>query len=719
MDQYKKQTTTQDDLVSFVTAHTDPWRDHRDANHIDEWDTCERHWRMEWSGSDKQRQSERSKLVTPLLLEAVETRLSEVNHVVFGKGTFFDIDDDMDDQETVDIEYLRKKLAERYKKDKIKSQLTQVITLGEVYGTGIGEIIVKTVEDRTPASRSTQNPGVKQIGVEKSQRVSIRLEPCHPKNFLIDPSVSEVEDSIGVGVEKFVPFYDVYQEMVSGNYKMCDIGSSGPDDDLRPVQEDVQPRTEEVRVLRYYGKVPRELLENQDREDDNPALERALASVTDDSDVGFNMREQYKDLVEAIVIIADGTHLLKAVPNPYMMKKRPVICHRPDRIPGRFWGWGTVQKGLMMQRAIDSQIRMHQDTSAITAAPMVGVDSTRMPRNFKFEVVPGKMVPVIGRSSEILEPINLGQTSPVFLETANYFDQLLRRATATLEVPTPEQAGGAGPQGMSPFHASVIKKMHRALLNIQEDLIVPFVTCSAHMYMQLEPNEFPVRDMKFVATAVIGTMAKEYENFKLMGIMQTLGPDSPLQPMLMMSVLENSNLSNRDTMIKQLQESMQPDPQQQQMEQMMQQMSMQKLHLELKKAEADLLKTTAEAQKAMAEANTIPLVAKAKYIAALSNNLDEDAESKDFQQRVKIAELALKEKDINLKKEDIESNERITAAQMSVKQEEMQLPKQIKSQFEEFNKRVDELMNSETEITRDEQGRVKGKKYKRKTTENS
>ena len=58
-----------------------------------------------------------------------------------------------------------------------------------------------------------------------------------------------------------------------------------------------------------------------------------------------------------------------------------------------------------------------------------------------------------------------------------------------------------------------------------------------------------------------------------------------------------------------------------------------------------------------------PEEVKAKIISALSNNLDEDQEGKDFERRVQLAELMLKE-------EDIKSNERIAAKQMQAKQAE-------------------------------------------------
>ena len=80
--------------------------------------------------------------------------------------------------------------------------------------------------------------------------------------------------------------------------------------------------------------------------------------------------------------------------------------------------------------------------------------------------------------------------------------------------------------------------------------------------------------------------------------------------------------------------------------------------LTFKQAQAQ--KAQAEAQKALVEAQLAPEEVKAKMISALSNNLNEDNESKDFEKRVKMAELLLKE-------QDIASNERIAKMQVDAK----------------------------------------------------
>jgi hypothetical protein len=191
---------------------------------------------------------------------------------------------------------------------------------------------------------------------------------------------------------------------------------------------------------------------------------------------------------------------------------------------------------------------------------------------------------------------------------------------------------------------------------------LPFVEKAAWRYMQFDPDNFPVSDYKFVATSTLGIIAREYEVTQLVQLLNTTPPDSPAYSLLIKSVIENMNISNREEFIAALEQSSQQSPEQQQAAQQAQQMQMQMAQLEMALKQAQVAKEQALAEKANMEAQLLPKEVEAKYISALSNNLDEDNEAKDFERRMKIAELALKEK-------DIESNERIAVAQMQARQQ--------------------------------------------------
>ena len=105
-----------------------------------------------------------------------------------------------------------------------------------------------------------------------------------------------------------------------------------------------------------------------------------------------------------------------------------------------------------------------------------------------------------------------------------------------------------------------------------------------------------------------------------------------------------------------------PNPQQEQMAQQAAQLDMAGKQADVQVKQSDAMLKKAQAQKASVEADLEPRVVNAKVIAALSNNLDDNAEGADFEKRAKIADLMLKEKDIN-------SNERIAKMQMDVQRQ--------------------------------------------------
>jgi hypothetical protein len=650
---FEEPTEAEKELTSFVVQHIQRWRDWRDANFMDSWQEYERIFRGVWDPQDKTRESERSRIISPATQQAIETRHAEIMEAIFGQGDFFDIEDDIKDVNgtPLDIEALRAQLMEDFKKDKIKKAVDQIELMAEIYGTGIGEIVVKTEKEYKPATQAI--PGVANaaaIGVEEVDRVAIKLKPVNPKNFLIDPNADSIEDAMGVAIEKYVSIHKIVEGIEKGIYKKVDIGSTYEDQSLEPTQEVSQYQDDKVKLVTYYGLVPREYLTDGEEVEYEEIFPEG--SEADD----------YCNLVEAIIVIANDNMLLKAEENPYMMKDRPVIAYQDDTVPGRFFGRGTAEKGYNMQKAIDAQLRAHLDSLALTTAPMVAMDATRLPRGAKFEIKPGKAILVNGAPSEILYPFHFGQTDGTAAATAQNFERMLLQATGTVDsagmpsnVPRDATAGG-----MSMAMAGIIKKYKRTLTNFQEDFMIPFIKKVAYRYMQFDPERYPSVDMNFVPTATLGVLAREFEQQQLIGLLQTLGPNTPVLPLILKGILQNSSLSNRGELMQALEQMSMPDPQQQQAAMQAQQMQMALAQADLMDKQSKAQKQQAEAQKASIEAQVTPQLAQAKVISALTNNLNEDNESKDFARRVKMTELALKQ-------EDIRSNERIASLQTRAK----------------------------------------------------
>ena len=653
-EEFEEPTENEKELTAWITDHITRWRDHRDANYMDSWLEYERIFRGQWDSSDRTRDSERSRIISPATQQAVETRHAEIVEAIFGNGDFFDIQDDVRDVDgsPLDIEALRKQLMEDFKKDKIKKSVDQIELMAEIYGTGIGEIVVKSEMEYIPATQAI--PGVTDaaaIGVQEQERVAIKLKPVNPKNFLIDPNAESIEDALGVAIEKYVSVHKIVEGIENGIYKKVDITTEYQDQELEPTQDPKQFQDDKVKLVTYYGLVPRELLsENEDEE---------YEEIFPENSVG----DKYANLVEAIVVIANDSMLLKAEENPYMMKDRPVVAYQDDTVPGRFWGRGTVEKAYNMQKAIDGQLRAHMDSLALTTAPMIAMDATRLPRGAKFEVKPGKAILTNGNPGEILFPFKFGQTDGNAVNAAQNFERMLLQATGTVDsagMPSnvPRDAGAGG---MSMAMAGIIKKYKRTLTNFQEDFMIPFINKAAFRYMQFDPDRYPTVDMTFVPTASLGILAREFEQQQMIALLQTLGPDTPVLPLILRGILQNSSLSNRGDLLAALEQMSQPNPQAQEAAMQQQQAQMALVQAQLQESQAKAAREQAEAQKAAVEAQVTPQLAQAKLIAALSNNLNENDETADFARRVKLAELAIKEK-------DIDSNERIALAQMSRKQ---------------------------------------------------
>jgi hypothetical protein len=449
---------------------------------------------------------------------------------------------------------------------------------------------------------------------------------------------------MGVAIEKYVGIHKIAAGIASGKYRNVDISSFYEDDSLEETQQSKNFEDNKVLLLTYYGLVPREYLGNED-----------IVDLFNESDT-----EDYKDMVEAIVVVANGSLLLKVEESPYMMKDRPVLSYQADTVPGRLMGRGTAEKAFNMQSAVDGSMRSHMDALALTVAPMVGLDASRLPRGAKFEVKPGKAFLTNGSPSEIIFPFKFGTNDGQAMQTSKEFERMLLMATSTVDSAGSPTQVSRDSGGIDMATATMIKKYKRVLVNFQEDFLIPFINKAAWRYMQFDPQRYPSIDVKFIPTATLGIIAREYEQKQLAFLIQTLGANSPLTPILMQSVVKNSSLTNREEMLQQLTKASQPDPQQQQMQQ-------QGIMLDGALKQAQVQKTQAEAAKATAEAQVTPQVAQAKLVAALSNNLTNGNEEGDFQQRAKIAELMLKEKDLHLKAEDIASNERIAHAQMAHK----------------------------------------------------
>ena len=641
-------------LVSWIQGHLDDWRDNRDTNYLESWKEYERLWRGEWAAQDKLRESERSRLVSPALQEAIENHASEIEEGVFGSGdSLFSIDDDMADKDDKDIQYLQQYMKECFKKNGLRKNVGDIILLASIYGTGIGELSLKRTKELIPSTQPMNEVESIAIGTVSKDKFNVILNPISPQNFLIDPNATSIADAMGVAIEEFVSSHKVAENMESGVYKKADLGGNASNDlDLEESWIDEEYDHDKVKVVRYYGLVPEKLID--DPED----------GVVDFIEGGTDLLAEYGDLVEAIVVIGNDNVILKAERSPYMMKDRPVVAYQDDTVPNRFWGRGVAEKGFNMQKAIDAQLRAHLDSLALTTAPMMGMDATRLPRGAKFEIRPGKTLLTNGSPGEVLMPFKFGQTDASNLTTAKEFQQMLLQATNTLNTAADMKQPTGGE--LSVTLSTILKKNKRTLVNFQENFLIPFIEKAAHRFMQFDPEHFPVADYKFVPNGSLGNLAKEVEQIQFINLLKTLGPTSPVVPLLLQGIVANSSLANKSDIKMVLQQSQQ---QAQEKTKQQQQVVMAQAQALIQLQQSEAQENTAQAQNYMVSAQMKPQEVQAKMMTALATNLPSEAEEQaaEFKRRVQTAELMLKEQELQMKEKDMTDNKEIVKMQMANK----------------------------------------------------
>ena len=624
-------------IEDWVITKCEDWRDHYESNYSYRFDEYYRLWRGIWDPADSDRASERSRIISPALQQAVESNVAELEEATFGRGKWFDVSDNLGATDRQDVMFLRNKLMEDFEDCKVRKSVAECLINAAVFGTGVGEIVIEEMKEMAPATQPIMGGDLQAVGVTVEDRVKVKLKPVMPQNFLIDPVATSVEDAMGVAVDEFVSLHQVEILQEQGVYRDVLIGSAAPDTDLEPDQDLTIYHDDKVRLTKYYGLVPKELLDSALTEDDEEVEE-----LTEEKKEGSKY-------VEAIVIIANGGVLLKAEANPYMMQDRPIVAFPWDVVPGRFWGRGVCEKGYNSQKALDTELRARIDALSLTLHPMLAIDATRLPRGAKPEVRPGKMILTRGDPREVLQPFNFGQVNQITFAQAAALQQMVQQATGAVD-----SAGIAGSvngeataAGISMSLGAIIKRHKRTLINFQQSFLIPFVKKAAYRYMQFDPESYPVADYKFNASSTLGIIAREYEVTQLVQLLQTMQQDTPLYSTLVQSIIDNMNLSNREELLAAMQQAMQPDPQTQELEVATQQAQLAFQNSQTAALSAQAQESSARAVKLSIEAETVPKELEIDLINAITKNLKEgDQEDKEFERRLRVAETLLKEREL-------------------------------------------------------------------------
>lgn len=581
-------------LAEWIMEKVSRWRDSRDNNYGTNWDKFYRIWRGKWDNSLKQKLAERSRIITPATQSAVDQTVAEMAEAVFGRGMWFDLSEEApvqpppppvdpnappgapppepqqspEDMERARDEMVRDNLIDDFANSRLVDDVVETFYNGAIFGEGISKRLLDTRLDGTKF---------------------IAWEPVNPNGFVIDSAATTIDEALGCAHETIRPLHEVEEKIASGEYYDVDIGTTasgfGATDLLKGGLTDfleIDPQ-DGVYITEWHGKVPVEMLKG--KKSDDPDADLLKKNGDDDSEAA--PEDKY---VEAIVVIGNATHILKAEINT--LNDRGFIAYQHHRSPNSFWGIGVVEKAFNSQIGLDGEVRARQDALALTTYPVVGVDATRMPRSLNLIITPGKTILTNGRPSEIVEPISFGSLNNSSFQQSGDMERYVQVATGANDPAKPVN-GNSTASGQSQQSSAFIK---RAKLTMQavDGYLAALIRKSIIAYSALNPQRYP-KIPNFTVNSTMSIMAREFEQMQMTNLLAVVPQQSPAFPIILKGIIETYSGPSKDKIIAAIEQSMKPDPAAQQFQQQTQSLSLAKLQGEVNKvlAEIDEVKSRA------------------------------------------------------------------------------------------------------------------------------
>jgi hypothetical protein len=526
-------------LISWVMANVDAWRQHRDSNHKTEWDQFYRVWRAKWSEEDRTRKTERSQIITPATMQAVDSTVAELQEAVFGKEAWIDLDEDVKNQKSQEERLLwvekRDLLLEKCRKAKVPRSIAKSMLIGSIWGTGIAKVNVEVKKCRKIVKDEAGAPDAQEY-----EDVLVSVVPLEPYEFIPDPTTDDIDEMLGCAHETVVPLHQVRQRIKDGAYfKDAKISAYTGEDMPQGPKLATQTRPVSGRgvwIVEWHGKVPAKYL--------LPIIEELPEEVR----AGLDEMDEEDELVEAIVTIGNKSTLLGAKKNPMFMQDRALVAYQHDTIPGYFWGRGVPEKASNSQRTLDATVRARIDAMALVAHPMFAGDVTRLPRGFNLSVFPGKFWPTTGNPGDILQPMSMGQVNPELFSHAQDAERMVSTATGAMDPGADFSPNGQSATNTALNSSAFIKRSKLALKNIQESFLDRIVEKMMWRYMQFAPDEFQ-QDYEFTVRTSLGIMAREFEQQQMIQLLSVVPNESPPFFALVKAIFDNSSSPHKATVM--------------------------------------------------------------------------------------------------------------------------------------------------------------------------
>ncbi len=538
-----QQSGAREQLVGWIMPHVLEWERWR-KQHLDpKWAEYLRKWRGVWDEQDRTRGSERSRLISPALQQAVEEAVAEMEEAVLGdKEAWFDIDDNLSDGEQEDWQQIRLQLLDDMDYANVPGALVESCGLvGAVYGTAIGKIVVDTRPDKK--LKTLLDPKKRTIteGVQNGERVVVFLESVRCDQFVIDTAVNKpgregIEQAMGMAHRLPRPKHSLRARMEAEDYWEIPLeGTSAQHQGLATESGPlaVSDPDGSCLVTEYHGLVPRALLE---------------AAIKDGGPVD---EIDSRDMVESVCTIVDDVYCVAARENSNLKQDRDFIAAPHDIVPGSFWGRGVAEKGIHSQKALDAMLRGQIDGLAYTVHPIIGINSQRRDPRHKIEVAPGKALYCNGDPRETFFPMNFGRIDPTTFTATGELERLIQTATGTAGTGAARSSRSNPALGVSSMvMGGLAKRTKRTLRLMERHFLMPLVEKFTLRHMQWNEGVYPFVDLRFRVRTATSLVAREVENQTMTQLLQAVPPASPVFYALLGQIVQNSSLKDKGFVMK-------------------------------------------------------------------------------------------------------------------------------------------------------------------------
>ena len=573
------------DLVSWVMERVDRWRDDRNGTYEEVWGEYYRLWRGRHIDADKTRSTERSKLVSPALAQALEMTVAELEEATFGRDAWIDVIDDAGDPDHSDMQGMRRQLIDDMAMDKVPEAIHSCYTHGGLWGTLAAKVVVE--QKSIPVVRRDPETGA--AVVDQEPRIGVRVVPIPPMELIPDPDAEHVDDMLGIVHEVTKPRAWLLTQTYGRKYANSTQAVPNHDEDkvtMGDVEATVASEPNQVLVTEYHGLVPKRLLPgNAPKVVEVDPLASAIVEP-EGTNTARGELDGDGEMVEAIVTIFDKKYLAKAVENNFLMKDRSIVAAPFERVPGRFWGRGVMEKGYMPQKALDAEIRTRMDVMALIANPMLGADQTALPRGFDLRVRPGKVWLTNSNPKDALFPVQFPNLDPASFSQTSEMERMVQMGTGAMDTATPlaENRRNETATGTSLIAGTFVKRSKRALRSITNNFLDPVVQKVIWRRMDFDQARYPV-DVQFRVASTLGIVAREIEQSQITNLLGLVQDKPQTQSVLVKAMFDNSSSPYKAELEQALKADAEPDPMQEQMQKM-----------QLAAAEAELQTNQAKAQ---------------------------------------------------------------------------------------------------------------------------